>query len=203
MSVKLEIVKSNLQKETGNSFYYPKVVTYSTYTTDEFIEMLSTNEGIGIAQAKSVLTAFANELMKHLSQGHKVKINGIGTFSLNIAGKATVSENNKIVTNNLRFDKINITPDTKARNSLNSISKSINKKEIKIPCKFNFEKAVEQADKLLENSSLFHAEDFALAAGISKNTTYRIVNKLVNANILERKGKRRQYTYIKGSANRQ
>lgn len=203
MSVKLEIVKSNLQKEAGISFYYPKVLTYSTYTTDEFIEMLSVNEGIGIAQAKSVLTAFANELIKHLSLGHKVKINGIGTFSLNIAGKASVNENNKIVTDNLRFDKINIAPDTMAHRVLNNITMRLNKKQIKAPQKFNYEQAVELADKLLENSSLFHAEDFIFASGISKSMAYKILNKLVDANILERKGKRRQYTYIKGSANRQ
>ena len=199
MTVKLKIFESNLNRATVATSYYPRVQSYNTYSTEEFANQLSINESISLSNVKAVLNAFGSELLKHLCNGHNVKIDGLGTFSLGVSGNVTM-KGSKASIRNIHLTKINLLADKSVAQllkytKLEAIGDVPQHKAI-----ISIDKAKEIMEELLTTNEVIYASDFADRAHVSTYNANKILKQLVSEGSLIRSGYKRHFVYTKPSA---
>ena len=70
----------------GKRRVYPKMVTNRTLSRKEFVKMMQNyHRGISESTTEAVLMDVADMLVKMLSMGYNVNLEGLGTFSLSLA----------------------------------------------------------------------------------------------------------------------
>lgn len=196
MSIKIKIFESNLKSKGNNTAYYPKFQSYNTYSTQQFAEMLSINQSISLSNVKAVLDAMGAQLLDCLSNGHNVKIDGVGTFSLNVSGKVTFKDS-KVSPKHLYVDGIGLLPDTKASKQMKHIKIQLIGNMPQPKRTIDISSAEELVNEMLgENSALF-VSDFARRANVSDYTSRKVLNQLVVNGLLVRSGARGHYVYSK------
>ena len=91
--------------DKGKSSLYPKMQIYTKFDYDKVVELIHNNspsfsEGV----IRGVIDSLATALKSGLSNGHSMKIDGIGVFSLSLGfcGEEVVEKNKKQKERNLR-----------------------------------------------------------------------------------------------------
>ena len=98
VSVKLQ--KNRFAKE-GTENYFGRVERY-TYSTQNILDVVAEeNPLVDLGTAASILTAYANAVLKALAAGHAVKFGELGIFY--IAGKGTVEKDGEKPKLTVRF----------------------------------------------------------------------------------------------------
>lgn len=200
MISKVITIKSNLKTEGNKVYFYPQQVSYNTCKNEEFAEFMSRNANIPIANVHAVLSALGPQLIRFLGNGHKVKIDGLGTLSLNLTGRITFDEKGMPLTDDLSYDTIKIYPDKQMQQHLNGIDIALHTDEVKVPKCPTIEESEEIVAQLLSEAPFFYAYNFKSAAHISSSSAYRILKALEDNGTITRMGKNRQYVYVQGPA---
>ena len=100
------------RKETGTHKFYARTVMVGTLDTKELSQHMSehgapyTAEGI-----YGVLEKFRNCMIEQLLNGNKVKIDGIGTFYLNVKSSGAESEEEFTCAENIKGIRIRMLPE--------------------------------------------------------------------------------------------
>ncbi len=68
----------------GERKLYPKLERYSSFGNDKIVERISLESGIRESSVAAVLDSLPDALTAFLLEGHTVKIDGFGTFSLSL-----------------------------------------------------------------------------------------------------------------------
>ena len=197
MSIKLKVIESNLGKVNQKPALYAKVQSYVTFTTEDFANRVSTNHGVSLSNAKAVLNALSMEMLDCLCNGHNVKIDGIGTFSLNLTGKVILNKNNRVSAKELHLNGIRLTPDKAALRILDDTNLEIVNKDAEQPVAITLEEAEAVAIRMLKDSPVFYTSDFAFKTRLSKHLSYKYLKQLTQKGVLKREGSKRLYAYTK------
>lgn len=82
---KYKLVEMADMDKTGTRKVYPKMVTYRTLSTEEFIKKMKWyNNALPTSAIEAALTDMCNILARMLAMGYNVNLDGLGTFSLSL-----------------------------------------------------------------------------------------------------------------------
>ena len=77
---------------------------------------------MGAGEARRVIEGLLEQFRVFLPNGHAVRIDGLGTFSLRMRSDVEQDEDGKYVLKNARIDKVNFVPDRRLVMELNKIN---------------------------------------------------------------------------------
>ena len=122
MDVQTVLRRSNLADRYGKGKVYATLARYSTIGTPELINYLLQNSQVGAGEARRVIEGLLEQFRVFLPNGHAVRIDGLGTFSLRMRSDVEQDEDGKYVLKNARIDKVNFVPDRRLVMELNKIN---------------------------------------------------------------------------------
>ena len=197
MDLQTVLRKSNLADGSGKGKVYATLVRYSTITTDELMRYMLQNSHVGAGEARRVVEGLLEQFRTFLPNGHSIKIDGLGTFSLRMRSEVEKDKNGKYVLKNPRIDKVNFVPDKRLLHELSKITFCPPMADLTNVRHFSEAEAEELALRMLGNASYFFVEDYAIVAGVSKATAYRRLKQLVQRGVIAESGSRRRKFYVK------
>ncbi len=99
---KYKLIEMTDLNETGKRMVYPKLSTYETISTEKLIKkMMSYNGALSPSVLEAAIIDMSDMIVRLLADGHKVKLDGLGTFSLSLG-----FENDEAVVINEAGEKI-------------------------------------------------------------------------------------------------
>ena len=197
MDVQTVLRRSNLADGNGKGKVYATLARYSTITTQEVINYLLKNSQVGAGEVRRVIEGLLEQFMVFLPNGHAIKIDGLGTFSLRMRSDVEQNEEGKYVLKNARVDKVNFVPDRRLVMELNKINFLPPMADLTNVRHLTDEEAEALALDLLGESGFFMIEDFMYSARVSYSTAYRHLKKMVECGVLYRGGGRGRAIYTR------
>ena len=197
MDVQTVLRRSNLADGNGKGKVYATLARYSTITTPELINYLLQNSQVGAGEARRVIEGLLEQFKVFLPNGHAIKIDGLGTFSLRMRSDVELDEDGKYVLKNARINKVNFVPDRRLVMELNKINFLPPKADLTNVRHLTDEEAEALALSMLGESGFFMIEDFMYSAHVSRSTAYRHLKKLVERGLLYRGGGRGRAIYTR------
>ena len=196
MTILYKTVKSNLSNSEGNQNYYPKALTYNLIDNDQFVEMLLQNQHVSESAVRSVLAAINTQLMQLISNGHRVKIDGLGTFSLSVTGTPSLDDKQRIVFNDAHVDKIQFVPDASIKRQLKGVVCKPIDHEVYEPVKIDADGAEQIAREMLQAKPFFTSKEFNIKANVSYTKARTLLKPLVENGVLIVTGSRNSFCYM-------
>ena len=84
MSIEYDFYRNPNSQGTDKKRYHARVVSSDRISTDELAEEIQKECSLTITDVKAVLIALGDKLAKHLGDGSKVHLEGIGYFQVNL-----------------------------------------------------------------------------------------------------------------------
>lgn len=194
--LKCYIRKSNKVGQNEDGTLFPALLTYNTVTTEEFMDKLLSNCQIGAAQARMVLAGMAELLAQQLSDGHTVKLDGFGTFSLKMSGGIKKGRNGQLTLDEPRVSQVRFTPDGILRQTLEQVKFELLHHGVSSPRKMTADEAEAVARELLDEQGSFLTNDFVERTRLSKSSAYRLLHQLKANGVVRNAGSRRTAVYV-------
>jgi len=110
--------KSTNEDPSMNGKWYARAVPTGTITYDEFCKMCQSNSTVKSADVESVINEFFAELKRQLQQSHRVKIDGLGAFVLNLRSTGAATYDAYDVKKNVKLVRVVFTEERKNHQKL-------------------------------------------------------------------------------------
>jgi len=178
MAIKYDFYRNPNSQGTNKKRYHARVVSGNRISTNELAKEIQYECSLTIADVKAVLIALGDKLAKHLGEGDKVHIEGIGHFQVNLRCKEEVSTTRAVRSENIEFKSISYRAD-------NDLKKHMQKQKIqRSPNKIHsLSMTEEEIDQTLTKHFQTHEtitrREFEILCTQMKSTAHRILQKLV------------------------
>ena len=101
MAIEYDFYRNPNSEGTNKKRYHARVVSNNRIFTDDLAEEIQNECSLTIADVKAVLIALGDKLAKHLGEGDKVHIEGIGHFQVNLRCKEEVRTTRAVRSENI------------------------------------------------------------------------------------------------------
>ena len=178
MSIEYDFYRNPNSQGTDKKRYHARVVSSDRITTDELAEEIQKECSLTITDVKAVLIALGDKLAKHLGDGSKVHLEGIGYFQVNLQCKEEVCTTRSVRSENVEFKSVSYRADNELKKHLKK--QKIQRSQTKIHSVEMTEEEIDQklTDYFKTNDTLTRSQFEVLCTQV-KSTAHRILQKLV------------------------
>ena len=178
MSIEYDFYRNPNSQGTDKKRYHARVVSSDRITTDELAEEIQNECSLTITDVKAVLIALGDKLAKHLGDGSKVHLEGIGYFQVNLQCKEEVRTTRSVRSENVEFKSVSYRADNELKKHLKK--QKIQRSQTKIHSVEMTEEEIDQklTDYFKTNDTLTRSQFEVLCTQV-KSTAHRILQKLV------------------------
>ena len=178
MSIEYDFYRNPNSQGTNKKRYHARVVSSDRITTDELAEEIQNECSLTITDVKAVLIALGDKLAKHLGDGSKVHLEGIGYFQVNLQCKEEVCTTRSVRAENVEFKSVSYRADNELKKHLKK--QKIQRSQTKIHSVEMTEEEIDQklTDYFKTNDTLTRSQFEVLCTQV-KSTAHRILQKLV------------------------
>ena len=178
MSIEYDFYRNPNSQGTDKKRYHARVVSSDRITTDELAEEIQNECSLTITDVKAVLIALGVKLAKHLGDGSKVHLEGIGYFQVNLQCKEEVCTTRSVRSENVEFKSVSYRADNELKKHLKK--QKIQRSQTKIHSVEMIEEEIDQklTDYFKTNDTLTRSQFEVLCTQV-KSTAHRILQKLV------------------------
>ena len=195
MAIEYDFYRNPNSEGTNKKRYHARVVSNNRISTDDLAEEIQNECSLTIADVKAVLIALGDKLAKHLGEGDKVHIEGIGHFQVNLRCKEEVRTTRAVRSENIEFKSVSFRADADLKKSLKKekIQRSKNKPHSKPMTEKEID---EQLTEHFSKHPILTRRDFEFLCMQVKSTACRILRKLVEAGKLKNISTPRNPVYV-------
>lgn len=178
MAIEYDLYRNPNSQGTTQTKYHARVVSGNRVSTRELAKEIQNECSLTIADVKAVLIALGDKLAKHLGDGDKVHIEGIGHFQVNLRCKEEVRTTHSVRSENIEFKSVSYRAD-------NDLKKHLRTQKIqRSPTKtHSITMTEEETDRMLTGYFKTHEtltrRQFEILCSQVKSTAHRILQKLV------------------------
>ena len=178
MSIEYDFYRNPNSQGTNKKRYHARVVSSDRISTDELAEEIQKECSLTITDVKAVLIALGDKLAKHLGDGSKVHLEGIGYFQVNLQCKEEVCTTRSVRSENVEFKSVSYRADNELKKHLKK--QKIQRSQTKIHSVEMTEEEIDQklTDYFKTNDTLTRSQFEVLCTQV-KSTAHRILQKLV------------------------
>ena len=178
MSIEYDFYRNPNSQGTNKKRYHARVVSSDRISTDELAEEIQNECSLTVTDVKAVLIALGDKLAKHLGDGSKVHLEGIGYFQVNLQCKEEVCTTRSVRTENVEFKSVSYRADNELKKHLKK--QKIQRSQTKIHSVEMTEEEIDQklTDYFKTNDTLTRSQFEVLCTQV-KSTAHRILQKLV------------------------
>ena len=178
MSIEYDFYRNPNSQGTDKKRYHARVVSSDRISTDELAEEIQKECSLTITDVKAVLIALGDKLAKHLGDGSKVHLEGIGYFQVNLQCKEEVCTTRSVRSENVEFKSVSYRADNELKKHLKK--QKIQRSQTKIHSVEMTEEEIDQklTDYFKTNDTLTRSQFEVLCTQV-KSTAHRILQKLV------------------------
>ncbi len=119
MSILFDFYATPSAKEGGEQMYHPRPVASRTVETDELMKEIETATSMTGSDVLGILEALHSCMVKHLSNGERVHLDGIGYFRVSLTAPPT-SQPKSIHAQQVKFKSVNYRADAKLGDKMKS-----------------------------------------------------------------------------------
>ena len=178
MSIEYDFYRNPNSQGTDKKRYHARVVSSDRISTDELAEEIQKECSLTITDVKAVLIALGDKLAKHLGDGSKVHLEGIGYFQVNLQCKEEVRTTRSVRSDNVEFKSVSYRADNELKKHLRN--QKILRSQTRI---HSLEMTEEEIDQKLSDYFKMHdtltRSQFEVLCTQVKSTSHRILQKLV------------------------
>ena len=178
MSIEYDFYRNPNSQGSNKKRYHARVVSSNRISTDELAEEIQKECSLPITDVKAVLIALGDKLAKHLGEGSKVHLDGIGYFQVNLQCKEEVCGTRSVRADNVEFKSVSYRADNELKKHLKK--QKIQRSQTKI---HSVEMTEEEIDRKLMDYFKTHdaltRSQFEVLCTQVKSTAHRILQKLV------------------------
>ena len=178
MSIEYDFYRNPNSQGSNKKRYHARVVSSNRISTDELAEEIQKECSLTITDVKAVLIALGDKLAKHLGEGSKVHLDGIGYFQVNLQCKEEVCSTRSVRSDNVEFKSVSYRADNDLKKHLKK--QKIQRSQTKI---HSVEMTEEEIDRKLMDYFKTHdaltRSQFEVLCTQVKSTAHRILQKLV------------------------
>ena len=178
MSIEYDFYRNPNSQGSNKKRYHARVVSSNRISTDELAEEIQKECSLTITDVKAVLIALGDKLAKHLGEGSKVHLDGIGYFQVNQQCKEEVCSTRSVRSDNVEFKSVSYRADNELKKHLKK--QKIQRSQTKI---HSVEMTEEEIDRKLMDYFKTHdaltRSQFEVLCTQVKSTAHRILQKLV------------------------
>ena len=178
MSIEYDFYRNPNSQGSNKKRYHARVVSSNRISTDELAEEIQKECSLTITDVKAVLIALGDKLAKHLGDGSKVHLDGIGYFQVNLQCKEEVCSTRSVRSDNVEFKSVSYRADNELKKHLKK--QKIQRSQTKI---HSVEMTEEEIDRKLMDYFKTHdaltRSQFEVLCTQVKSTAHRILQKLV------------------------
>ena len=178
MTIEYDFYRNPNSQGTNKKKYHARVVSGNRISTDELAKEIQNECSLTIADVKAVLIALGDKLAKHLGEGDKVHIEGIGHFQVNLRCKEEVRTTRATRSENIEFKSVSYRADNDLKKHLQK--QKIQRSQTKV---HSIEMTEEEIDQKLSDYFKIHEtltrSQFEVLCTQVKSTAHRILQKLV------------------------
>jgi len=173
----------------GEKRTYPKLQTYSQLGDERTITEMTNGGCVAKGQVRAVFDALNGTLLRFLSEGHSVRVAGIGTFSLSLefADKKTGGNHGETLSGNgdnyrhVCVKDLNFKPDPELLRQLKEqteccrVEQALHRVE---PSPYTFEERARRACDFIARHGSLHLDDYARINGVCRTKASEELKKL-------------------------
>lgn len=178
MPIEYDFYRNPNSQGTNKKRYHARVVSSNRISTNELAEEIQNECSLTITDVKAVLIALGDKLAKHLGDGSKVQLEGIGYFQVNLQCKEEVRTTRSVRSENIEFKSVSYRADNELKKHLRN--QKIQRSQTKI---HSVEMTEEEIDQKLTEYFKTHEtltrSQFEVLCTQVKSTAHRILQKLV------------------------
>jgi len=112
MAVMYRLQKNSNPKSEKYGHVFAKAVITSTTDLQSLADRIQRNCTAKRSDVVAVLTELVEVMQDELQSGHKVKLDGFGSFKIGIRGVSAISVEDFKITQNVKGLRVNFTPET-------------------------------------------------------------------------------------------
>ena len=178
MSIEYDFYRNPNSQGSNKKRYHARVVSSNRISTDELAEEIQKECSLTITDVKAVLIALGDKLAKHLGDGSKVHLDGIGYFQVNLQCKEEVCSTRSVRSDNVEFKSVSYRADNDLKKHLKK--QKIQRSQTKIHSVEMTEEEIDQklTDYFKTHDTLTRSQFEVLCTQV-KSTAHRILQKLV------------------------
>ena len=178
MSIEYDFYRNPNSQGTNKKRYHARVVSGDRISTDELAEEIQNECSLTVADVKAVLIALGDKLAKHLGEGNRVHLEGIGHFQVNLKCKEEVRSTHAIRSENVEFKSVSYRADNDLKKHLRS--QKIQRSPKKVHSIAMTEEEIDQAlTEYFKTHETLTRHQFQTLCTQLKSTAHRILQKLV------------------------
>ena len=178
MSIEYDFYRNPNSQGSNKKRYHARVVSSNRISTDELAEEIQKECSLTITDVKAVLIALGDKLAKHLGEGSKVHLEGIGYFQVNLQCKEEVRTTRSVRSDNVEFKSVSYRADNELKKHLRN--QKIQRSQTRIHSREMTEEEIDQklSDYFKTHDTLTRSQFEVLCTQV-KSTAHRILQKLV------------------------
>lgn len=178
MAIEYDFYRNPNSEGTNKKRYHARVVSNNRISTNDLAEEIQNECSLTIADVKAVLIALGDKLAKHLGEGDKVHIEGIGHFQVNLRCKEEVRTTRAIRSENIEFKSVSYRADNDLKKHLQK--QKIQRSQTKIHSIPMTKEEIDQAlTKHFRTNETITRREFEILCTQMRSTAHRILQKLV------------------------
>ena len=195
MSIEYDFYRNPNSQGTNKKRYHARVVSGDRISTDELAEEIQNECSLTKADVKAVLIALGDKLAKHLGEGNKVYLEGIGYFQVNLKCKEEVRSTHAIRSENVEFKSVSYRADNELKKRLRN--QKIQRSLKKVHSITMTEEEIDQAlTEYFKTHETLTRHQFQTLCTQLKSTAHRILLKLVKDGKLRNVGTSHSPVYM-------
>ena len=200
MAIQYDFYRNPNSEGTNKERYHARVVSSGQVSTDELAEEINQECSLTPADIKAVLVSLSGKLARHLSEGRKVYLEGIGQFQVNLRCKEEVRTVNAVRSESIEFKSISYRADNELKKQLKR--QKVRRSRIK---KHSHPMTEEEIDKLLTDyfakNTILTRRKFQVLCDQVQTTANRILKRLVQYGKLKNIASPHHPVYIPDNGN--
>ena len=200
MAIQYDFYRNPNSEGTNKERYHARVVSRGQVSTDELAEEINQECSLTPADIKAVLVSLSGKLARHLSEGRKVYLEGIGQFQVNLRCKEEVRTVNAVRSESIEFKSISYRADNELKKQLKR--QKVRRSRIK---KHSQPMTEEEIDKLLTDyfakNTILTRRKFQVLCDQVQTTANRILKRLVQYGKLKNIASPHHPVYIPDNGN--
>lgn len=195
MTIQYDFYRNPNSEGTNKKRYHARVVASGQVSTEQLAKEINQECSLTPADVKAVLICLGDKLAKHLSEGRKVHLKGIGHFQVNLRCKEEVRTVHAIRSENIEFKSVSYRADIELKKYLKQ--QKIRRSHTKIHSKPMTEEEIDlKLTEYFAVQTTLTRCDFQILCSQVQTTANRILRKLVEKGKLKNISTPRNPVYV-------
>ena len=200
MAIQYDFYRNPNSGGANKERYHARVVSSGQISTEQLAKEINQECSLTPADIKAVLVSLSDKLAKHLSEGHKVYLEGIGHFQVNLRCKEEVRTVNASRSESIEFKSISYRADNELKKHLKK--QKVRRSRVK---KHSHPMTEEEIDQILteyfSTNTFLTRQKFQLICSQVQTTANRILKRLVEYGKLKNIASPHHPVYIPDNGN--